>query len=84
MKGWIGVDFDGTLSFYNGTFDLGPPVPLMVERVKDWLSKGVEVRIFTARASMPDQCYHIEQWCLLHLGQRLPITDRKDFRMRAD
>lgn len=53
MKGWIGVDFDGTLATYDGwkgATVLGDPVPAMVERVKRWLSEGREVRIFTARA----------------------------------
>lgn len=51
MSGWIGVDFDGTLSKYEGWADgqLGPPVPRMLERVKGWLAEGKEVRIFTAR-----------------------------------
>ena len=50
-SGWIGVDFDGTLATYNGWNDgkLGEPIPLMVDRVKKWISEGVEVRIFTAR-----------------------------------
>ena len=50
--GWIGVDFDGTLAEYNGWVaptHCGAPVPAMVERVKEWLRQGWEVRIFTAR-----------------------------------
>lgn len=52
MSGWIGVDFDGTLAFYDGWKGperLGDPVPLMLERVRAWLAEGREVRIFTAR-----------------------------------
>lgn len=52
MNGWIGVDFDGTLSVYDGWVsptDCGAPVPAMVERVKAWRAEGKEVRIFTAR-----------------------------------
>lgn len=52
-KGWIGVDFDGTLADYSqgwqGPEVLGEPVPAMLERVKRWLADGREVRIFTAR-----------------------------------
>ena len=52
-RGWIGVDLDGTLAEYNGWINeahIGKPVPLMAERVKQWLSEGRDVRIFTARA----------------------------------
>lgn len=104
--GWIGVDLDGTLAEYHGWVgpeEIGAPIPLMVERVKDWLAKGQEVRIFTAR------CYPlnyvpvsysphwaprdyeqiiaknaveaIRDWCALYLGQVLPITCVKDYKM---
>ena len=52
MTGWIGVDFDGTLAYYEhwiSADNVGTPVPSMVERVKRWLAEGREVRIFTAR-----------------------------------
>lgn len=51
-RGWIGVDFDGTLANY-GTWvsadHCGDPIVPMVERVKRWLAAGWEVRVFTAR-----------------------------------
>ena len=50
--GWIGVDLDGTLAYYDGwqgAEHIGKPIPLMIERVKKWLAEGKEVRIFTAR-----------------------------------
>ncbi len=53
MRGWIGVDLDGTLAEYDGwkgPEHVGAPIPAMVERVKRWLQEGREVRIFTARA----------------------------------
>jgi len=52
MSGWIGVDLDGTLAHYEkfvDPTDIGEPIPLMLQRVKDWLSKGRQVKIFTAR-----------------------------------
>lgn len=52
MEGWIGVDLDGTLAEYHGwdgTGNIGKPIPAMVARVKGWLKEGIEVRIFTAR-----------------------------------
>jgi hypothetical protein len=88
-NGWIGVDFDGTLAHYE-EWDggrIGAPVVLMVERVKGWLAQGIEVRIFTARISDPDRRTHakviedIDAWCLEHIGQRLRVTNVKDFSL---
>lgn len=53
-KGWIGVDLDGTLFKYDGWKGhayIGEPIMAMVNRVKQWIRDGYEVRIFTARAS---------------------------------
>lgn len=53
MAGWIGVDLDGTLALYTGgpvDGPIGEPVPKMLERVKQMLAAGEDVRIFTARA----------------------------------
>lgn len=49
--GWIGVDLDGTLAEYHGWNDgkIGNPIPAMVNRMKQWLAEGQEVKIFTAR-----------------------------------
>lgn len=50
--GWIGVDLDGTLAFYDhwrGPDHIGEPIPAMLARVKGWLAEGRDVRIFTAR-----------------------------------
>jgi len=51
-KTWIGVDFDGTLAHYHeweGPQNFGNPIPLMLNRVKDWIAKGKTVKILTAR-----------------------------------
>jgi hypothetical protein len=94
MNGWIGVDLDGTLATYDGwkgADHIGDPVPAMVERVKAWVAGGQEVRVFTARVSLdnpgvaPDAVRFvaraIEDWCELHIGVRLPITNTKDYGM---
>lgn len=50
--GWIGVDLDGTLAYYDhwrGPLHIGEPILPMLERVKRWLVEGKDVRIFTAR-----------------------------------
>jgi hypothetical protein len=58
-SGWYGVDLDGTLAIYaaSGVYDgsIGEPVPAMLERVKNWLGTGIEVRIVTARVAEPLQ-----------------------------
>lgn len=84
MSGWIGVDLDGTLAHYEGwkgPEEIGAPIPPMLKRVLMWLSEGKEVRIFTARASVPSQIPPIQKWCKEHLGVELPITNIKDFGM---
>lgn len=96
MRGWIGVDLDGTLAHYEGwksSESIGAPIPKMVERVKRWLSEGREVRIFTARVterasnrdgSPNDVTFvrqRIEAWCKEHIGVVLDITNVKDFDM---
>ncbi len=58
MNGWIGVDLDGTLARYDGwvgVMHVGDPVPAMLDRVQRWLEQGLDVRIFTARVSRPEQ-----------------------------
>jgi hypothetical protein len=84
MSGWIGVDLDGTLAEYGGwkgPDSIGKPIPAMLNRVLDWLNAGQEVRIFTARASVPEQIPFVVEWCKTHLGRELPVTNVKDFGM---
>lgn len=86
--GWIGVDLDGTLAKYTkfeGPDVIGEPIPIMVQRVKDWLKQGKEVRIFTARISDPAEAdvahSTIVKWCEEHIGRILPVTCTKDHNM---
>lgn len=82
--GWIGVDLDGTLAFYGGwkgPESIGDPIPAMAERVKKWLSENVEVRIFTARACIPEQIQPVKDWLIRHGFGDLQVTNVKDFGM---
>src|SRR5678809_1199300 len=93
-KGWIGVDLDKTLAVYDGWHGethIGEPIGPMVERVKNWLALGIEVRIFTARVctgiegnwvrDVEAVRKAIQDWCVIHIGQALPVTNIKDYEM---
>lgn len=94
-SGWVAVDLDGTLAQYGGWKPLisnnqarkqgliGPPVPAMLAKVKQLLAAKVEVRIFTARVcdGDPETVRQIQDWCEEHVGQRLKVTNVKDFAM---
>ena len=84
-QGWIGVDFDGTLATYLGNHTImGEPIMPMVNRVKHWLSKGQDVKIFTARVSLKNATKNelvrnaIQDWCMVHIGKRLDVVCVKD------
>jgi hypothetical protein len=81
MNKWIGVDLDGTLAEYQGAMGkrIGAPIAAMLGMVRALIDSGIEVRIFTARASDPNQLPAIKGWLKRHgLGQ-CPVTNIKDF-----
>ncbi|MFA9262778.1 MAG: hypothetical protein ACEQSB_05550 [Undibacterium sp.] len=89
-KGWIGVDLDGTLAHYDewrGAEHIGAPISAMVERVRQWLASGIEVKIFTARVACEDPAERafviasIEAWAEQHIGRKLLVTNTKDYSM---
>lgn len=100
--GWIGVDLDGTLARDlerpSTVYDIGEPVPAMLERVRAWIESGIEVRIITARVAITsssniheerdkaalaqEQRRQIQQWCREHVGVELEVTSSKDYMMR--
>lgn len=84
INGWIGIDLDGTLAYYEGWVDdlhIGEPIVEMVRRVKAWILAGHDVRVFTARVA-DDETGEIAEairvWCRCHVGRSLPVTCRKD------
>jgi len=85
--GWHGVDLDGTLAEWHGfkgDTHIGKPIPKMLARVKKWLDKGEKVKIVTARVSKGESeatKRAIEKWCEKYLGQKLEVTNEKDFLM---
>ncbi len=96
--GWIGVDLDGTLAYYDrhrGVAVIGEPIEPMCARVRQWLEEGKDVRIMTARITVvPGRTDYreeeialnitaIQEWCMEQFGQILPITCTKDYQMRV-
>ncbi len=88
--GWIGVDLDGTIAHYTdfiGPEHIGEPILPMLARVKAWLAEGKDVRIFTARVwegggrDISADRALIEAWCEKHIGQKLVVTNVKDWEM---
>lgn len=87
------MDLDGTLAQYNGwkpDGGVGDPILPMVQRVRQWIQEGKDVRIMTARVCPNDltgadgaasQVKIIQAWCLVHLGKVLPVTATKDYQM---
>lgn len=94
-SGWIGVDLDGTLAKYDGfvsSTHIGEPIPKMVDRVKQWLARGIPVKIFTARVTrfkeldgsegdLAPIVEAIQDWTQEHIGASLEVTNVKDFGM---
>ena len=85
MRGWIGVDLDGTLAHYDGWKGIdhvGAPIEPMVSMVRQWLYEGKDVRIFTARVSEGVKALPvIQEFCLKQFSKILPVTNVKDFGM---
>jgi hypothetical protein len=84
IRGWIGVDLDGTLAEYHGwrgADHIGDPVPAMMARVRKWIAAGVTVKIFTARATLPEQIPPVQAWLARHGLPPLEVTNVKDFGM---
>jgi len=80
-EGWIGVDLDGTLAHYDvweGPEHIGPPIQIMVDRVKSWITEGTRVKIFTARCAFAGNEGPIRKWLKDNGLPDLEITNIKD------
>ncbi len=82
---WIGVDLDGTLAEYDdwsGVEHIGKPIPLMIERVENWIAEGKKVKIFTARVTQGQEAIRfVHEWLATHGLPELEVTNVKDFDM---
>lgn len=84
LSGWIGVDLDGTLAYYagwQGPEHIGEPIPAMIDRVRKWIDEGITVKIFTARAGIPEQIPFVHAWLKKQGLPTLEVTNTKDFAM---
>lgn len=78
----IYVDLDGTLAEYGGwkgPEHIGKPIPAMMDRVRQWIREGQTVKIFTARATVPEQIPPIKSWLALVGLEGLEVTCVKGF-----
>ncbi len=83
-NGWIGVDLDGTLAKYDGwkgSDHIGEVIPKTLKYIQTALSEGIQIRIFTARASCPEQIPVVKRWLKSHGLGMLGVTCKKDFQM---
>lgn len=88
--GWIGFDLDGTTASYDawhGPTHIGAPIKPIIEKIREYIANGFEVRIFTARMSTPsakeagEVADAIGDWTEKHVGKRLRATCVKDYAM---
>ena len=93
-KAWIGFDLDGTLAKYDGWKGwqyIGDPVEKMVGKAKDYINRGLTVKILTARCSkvslarseitFDQMTAVIQDWTEKHIGMRLEVVTEKDCDM---
>ena len=74
------VDLDGTLAEYTGWQGnefIGKAIPSMISMIKQWIQDGIEVIIFTARATDPKNIPAIEKWLERNDLPKLKITNIK-------
>lgn len=85
MKKWIGVDLDGTLVKYTtwkGDNHIGEPIPKIVNLINNIIKKGIQVKIFTARASKESSIKIIQKWLVNEANlPKLDVTNIKDHGM---
>lgn len=83
-KGWIGIDLDGTLARSDNVLNpsmIGDPVPKMMNRLNQLKQDGYRIKIFTARASDPEQILLVRKWLTENGLPELEITNVKDYGM---
>jgi hypothetical protein len=84
-SGYIGIDLDGTLAYYEGWNNgaIGDPIQRMAQRLWTWLREGQEIRIVTARAGDParGELARTQRWLWDNFALMIPVQNTKTFRM---
>ena len=88
----ICADLDGTLAYYDevnfNPYEVGAPIKSMIQLMRSEMAKGIEVRIFTARAARgnneTDLMYDarmepVIKFSLANFRKILPIVNYKTF-----
>jgi len=84
---WIGFDLDGTISKFDyqkwqdDKNYIGEPMLRMINLIKHYLSQGIDVKIFTARAENKENIPFIRKWLVAQGLPKLEVTNRKDYAM---
>jgi len=81
---WIGIDLDGTLAIIDHNTSgvvIGEPVEVMRIILESHITEGYKIKIFTARASYPEQIPIVKKWLKDNNFPELEITCQKDFAM---
>jgi hypothetical protein len=84
VEEWIGIDLDGTLAHYDiwrGIEHIGEPIKPMIKFVKDLVSQGKKIKIFTARTTNKDTIPYIHKWLKANDLPEFEVTNKKDFGM---
>jgi len=90
-RAWYGTDLDETLAEYTGGLEhdvIGSPIKEQCDRVRAHLSDGYQVKLVTARATLPEPLLsqfmnEWAKWSRKEFGQVLEVTCSKDFAMIA-
>lgn len=81
---WIGFDLDGTLAVdlpdRKNDSEIGQPIWSMVKLAKEHIRRGMDVRLYTARAYEANEntLQAMRDWCKIYLGAEIPIQCNKD------
>lgn len=80
-----GFDLDGTLAHYDdgqAHSVIGKPVPAIMGHLRSAIDRGEKVKIFTARATYPNQIPKIEEWLKKNGLPKIEITNLKEPGMK--
>ena len=86
---WVAMDLDGTLAYYDywrGYKHIGKIIPkakkLLLEEIENGIKNNYIVKIFSARACVPEHKQYVEQWLKDNGLPELEVTNIKDHGMR--